>query len=116
MNVAPCWRLLLVQVPCAVYWKMPWLPPVALQPAIEPSPAPMSEETTATWMFGSPCGAFWRAVMNVGKLLSRFVCDRRIDDELSTMNKRSTLRLTDCWKFFTYVDSGISVGFSRLRA
>ena len=31
-----------MQVPRAVYWKIPFLPPVASQPAIDPSPAPMS--------------------------------------------------------------------------
>src|SRR5436190_22016377 len=71
---------------------MPWLPPVLSQPATLPSPAPMSDDTTATWMFGSPPGRFLSTSMNVGKLLSRFVCDNRIDDELSIMNSRSRLR------------------------
>src|ERR1051325_4493875 len=67
-------------------------------------------------MFGRPAGELFSVFMKVGKLLSRFVCDSRIDDELSTMNSRSRFRLTVCWNVFPKVDSGVSVGFSRLRA
>src|SRR5436190_15927540 len=69
-------------------------------------------------MFGSPgppagpCSV----VMKVGKFVSRLVCDSRIDDELSTMKRRSTLRLIDCWKVLEKVDSGFNDGFSRVRA
>src|SRR5690348_2500539 len=64
---------------------------------------------------GPPAGP-WRVVMNVGKFVSRLFCDSRIDDELSTMNRRSTLRLIDCWNVFEKVDAGFNVGFSRVRA
>ena len=47
MNVAPGSRPVAVQAPRGLYWKIPFLPPVASQPAIEPSPAPMSDDTTA---------------------------------------------------------------------
>src|SRR5215468_1031499 len=67
-------------------------------------------------MLGRPWGELCSVVMNVGKLLSRFVCDRRIDEELSTMNSRSTLRLIDCWKVLPKVLSGARFGFSRVRA
>ena len=116
MYVAPAWRPLAVQVPRGVYWKMPCLPPVVSQPATEPSPAPMSDEMTATWMLGSPWGALCNVVMNVGKLRFRLSCDSRIDDESSTRNNMSTFRLIVCWKFLPKVISGFSSGVSRLRA
>ncbi len=37
-----------MQVPRGVYWKMPLSPPLASHPEKLPSPAPMSDETTAT--------------------------------------------------------------------
>src|SRR6478609_11709799 len=115
MYVAPCCRPVDVQVPRAVYWKMPFLPPVESQLATEPSPAPMSDEMTATWMFGRPGGSMSR-VMNCGKFRLRLSCDRRIDDESSTRNNMSTLRLIVCWNVLPYVCSGVSVGFSSERA
>src|ERR1051325_9772100 len=96
MYVAPACRPLDVQVPRGVYWKTPLLPPVESQLATEPSPAPMSDEMTATWMFGRPGGSI-RRCMNTGKFRFKLSCDRRIDEELSTMNNMSTLRLMVCW-------------------
>src|SRR5436190_11834661 len=101
MKVAPGCRPVAVHVPRGADWKIPRSPPGLARPALAPQPvtcpfpAPMSDDTTATWMLGKPSGALSSAVMNVGKLLSRFVCRGVIDDELSTMNKRSTLRLID---------------------
>src|SRR6185436_1164877 len=92
MYVFPACRFVAVQVPRAVYWKTPLPPPVELQPAMLPSPAPMSDETTATWMLGKPPGSAFSASMNIGKFVVRFACCRRIDDELSTMNSTSRLR------------------------
>ena len=54
MYVAPGARLVAGRRRARVYWKIPFLPPVELQLATEPSPAPMSDEMTATWMLGSP--------------------------------------------------------------
>ena len=81
-----------VQVPRGVYWKIPMLPPVVSQPAILPSPAPVSDDTTATWRFGMPPDRPLSASMRTGKLVSRLPCAGRIDDELSIMNSTSTLR------------------------
>jgi hypothetical protein len=39
---------------------------------VESPGAPMSEETTATWMLGSPLGRFSSTVMNDGSCVSRF--------------------------------------------
>ena len=71
----------------------PRLPPAWSQLAIEPLPAPMSDETTATWMLGRPPGRFSSRCMSTGKFRLRLSCDSRIDDESSTRNSRSTLRL-----------------------
>src|SRR4051794_9471244 len=115
MNVAPLCKPVDVQVPRAVYWKMPFLPPVESQLATEPSPAPMSDEMTPTWMFGKPGGSIKR-VMNVGKFRFRLSCDRRIDDESSTRNNMSTFRLIVCWNVLPYVCSGVRCGVSSVRA
>src|SRR4029079_8811403 len=115
MNVAPDCRPVDAQLPRAVYWKMPFLPPVESQLATEPSPAPMSDEMTATWMFGRPGGSMSR-FMNVGKFVFRLSCDRRIDDESSTMKSMSTFRLIVFWNVLPYVCSGVSFGASSERA
>ena len=49
----------------------------------------MSDETTATWMFGRPFGKPASIVMNDGSCVSIFICSGVIDDELSTMNRMS---------------------------
>src|SRR4029453_19257396 len=98
MYVAPLSGFV-AQLPRGVYWKMPFWPPVESQLATEPSPAPMSDEMTATWRLGSPgprAGAL-SGLMKGGKLRSRFAFDNRIDDESSIRNNMSTLRLIDCW-------------------
>src|SRR5678816_4205838 len=92
MNVAPACSPLDVQVPRGMNWKMPFLPLLESQLAIEPSPAPMSDEITARWRLGSPCGLFFSAVTKVAKLRFRLSCDSRIDDESSIRNRMSTLR------------------------
>src|SRR4029079_10328226 len=79
--------------PCGVYWKMPFLPPVESQLATEPSPAPMSDEITAMCTLGMPPGWFFSVCISTGKFRRRLSCDSRIDDESSTRNSRSTLRL-----------------------
>src|SRR5262245_33639670 len=81
MYVAPFCKVVLVQFPRAVYWKIPCFPPVESQPAMLPSPAPISDEITPTWMLGSPPGSPLSTSMNIGKFVSRFACDMRIDDE-----------------------------------
>ena len=43
----PAASVVLVHAPRGVYWKMPALPPPVSQPAMLPSPAPMSDEITA---------------------------------------------------------------------
>src|SRR3954454_10334461 len=94
MYVAPDSRFVAAQVPRAIYWKIPFLPPVPLHPVIEPSPAPMSCDTTAMWTLGSPGGS-WSRVMNVGRLRRRLSCASLIEDESSMRNRMSTLRLID---------------------
>src|SRR6188768_2215825 len=118
MYVAPCCSGFVAQVPRGVYWKMPFLPPLESQLATEPSPAPMSEEMTATWRLGrpGPLAGPLSVVMKVGKFRSRLACDSRIDDESSIRNSMSTLRLIDCWKVLPKVASGFNTGASRLRA
>src|SRR6478609_4453263 len=92
MNVAPGSRVVDVQVPRGADWNTP-LSPLAEQEALTiPSPAPMSDETTATWMLGNPPGRSLRTFMKVGTFLSRFACDRFIDAELSIMKRTSRLR------------------------
>jgi hypothetical protein len=67
MNVAPDCSVVLVQAPRAVAWKTP-LSPLVVQPIddVESPGAPISDETTATWMLGSPLGRFSSTVMNPG--------------------------------------------------
>src|SRR5579871_2714230 len=92
MNVEPDVSVVLVQVPRGVDWKTPLSPNCVQAIELVESPgAPMSEETTATWMFGSPLGRFWRTVMNPGSWASILACNEVIDDELSTMNRMSRL-------------------------
>src|SRR3954463_8151626 len=88
MKVAPGGNVVDVHVPRGADRKTP-SSPVAVQEGVRPLPAPMSDETTATWMFGRPPGRFSSTFMNVGIFLSRFVCDSSIDDELSIMKSRS---------------------------
>ena len=80
----PAARLVAVQSPRAVYWKMPALPSPS-QPEIEPSPAPMSDDTTAMCRSGSPPGSASSAVTNAGKLRTRLFCAsvmlRRVVDQ-----------------------------------
>src|SRR4029077_4706096 len=86
------------------------------QPAIEPSPAPMSDEITAMWRSGNPAGLLSSVVINVGKLASRFACDGLIDDESSTRNKRSMLRLTTCGPGVVWTEgSGTTSGGCSVR-
>src|SRR6478609_555261 len=87
MNVAPGFNVDDVHVPRGVVWKRPASPVV-----VQPSPAPMSEDTTATWMFGSPPGSAWSALVKLGKSLTRFACEICIEAELSITNRTSTLR------------------------
>src|SRR5690242_16264859 len=126
MNVAPAARPVAVQ-PVApgptLYWKTPLLPAYPPELELEHFPiaagspglyAPMSDDTTATWTLGRPGGSLSR-VMKVGKFWRRLSCEFFIDDELSTMNRRSTLRLIACWNVFTNVWSCFSTGFSTVR-
>ena len=98
MYVAPACSGFVAQLPRGVYWKMPFLPPLESQLDTEPSPAPMSDEMTATWRLGrpGPLAGPLSVVMKVGKFRSRFACDNRIDDESSIKNNMSTFRLIDC--------------------
>src|SRR5665213_1380758 len=104
MNVAPGVSVVSVQVPRGVDWKRPPSPvAVHAMEVCRSLGAPKSEETTATWMFGSPFGRFSSTVMNPGSWASIFICSWVIDDELSTMIRMSrfpgsleTAPLRDC--------------------
>src|SRR5450755_233526 len=90
------WSVLAVQVPRGRVWKTPLSPPVVLHPKESPGVldgTPMSDETTATCRSGKPPGSFLSTSRNVEKLSMRSFCETVIDDELSTMNRRSSFRL-----------------------
>src|SRR6187549_4008938 len=82
----------------------------------QPLPAPMSDDTTATWTLGSPPGSALSALMKAGKFRRRLACDFSIDDESSTRNRRSTSRLAVRTIEPVCVGSAFSDGASRLRA
>src|SRR3954451_13539195 len=58
---------------------------------VESPGAPMSDETTAMWMSGSPVGRFSSAATNCGICAANFCCMEVIDDESSIMNSTSSL-------------------------
>ena len=62
-------RFVAVQLPRAVYWKIPFLPPVASQPEIDPSPAPMSACDNRDAQVGEPGGPARPLEMEGGKYL-----------------------------------------------
>src|SRR3954465_15869120 len=91
MKVAPAFRVVLLQLPRGATWNTP-LSPLSEHPVMDPFPAPRSLEITATWTFGSPPGCPVSTSMNLGKFPKSRVCDRSMEDELSTMKRTSILR------------------------
>ena len=91
MKVWPASRFVAVHAPRGAYWKRPPLP-LPAQRSIDPSPAPMSDETTAMWRLGAPPGSARSVSMNIGKAATRLACADAIDDESSTTNNTSTSR------------------------
>src|SRR5580698_1258643 len=84
-----------VQVPRGRFWNSPLSPPVLLQPSSAPSTlggTPISDDTTATCRSGRPPASSLSTSMNTEKLLIRSFCEGVMDDELSIMNSRSSLR------------------------
>src|SRR5882724_6371770 len=79
-------------------------------------PAPIEEETTPMWTFGSPPGSAFKTFMKTGNWAVSFVWIGCIDDELSTMNTMSMFRFTACRNRSFVVAAGAGSGFASRRA